>query len=70
LKGKSMKKRQAWRRMEWMRAFEETLTAIDPHTSGRIDWDTATFLFNSGARAIEAAHRYAQTMIDIQKAKP
>lgn len=63
-----MKKRQAWRRAEWMRAFEETLTDIAPHTRGKIDWDTATFLFNSGAKAIEAAHRYAQTMIDIRNA--
>lgn len=50
------------RKQAWMKSYSEKLIAIKPELSGRIDWDTAHFLFFSGKtvdQAVEIASKHA-----------
>ena len=53
---------QARVRSTWLGEFERQLIAARPELSGRIDWDSAIFLFNQGVDPAEAARRCAITM--------
>lgn len=48
----------------WMRRFEDCVIARKPGASGKIDWNTATFFYNSGMTPELAAHRYADTFTE------
>lgn len=39
----------------WMKKYQEELSKRKDHKAGKVDWDTATFLFNSGKTPEEAA---------------
>ena len=41
-----------------MRAVEDSIVTARPDLAGRLDWDTLTYLYNSGAGVDEARHRY------------
>lgn len=41
----------------WMATVETHIARISPAHAGRIDWDTATFLFNQEVNPAEAASR-------------
>lgn len=41
----------------WLAAFERQVIEACPQQAGRIDWDTAIFMFNRGDRSDEAAER-------------
>ena len=43
------------RKATWMQAYEQRILVDRPEQSGRLDWDTATFFFNSGLSPEEAA---------------
>jgi hypothetical protein len=45
-------------KQKWMGDFEHHVTSQDPSHSGKIDWDTATFHYNSGKSAKDAADFY------------
>lgn len=49
------------RREHWMRQYSEMLVMLAPTVAGRIDWDTAAHLFNTGADAAKAAEGMADT---------
>ena len=55
------KQTKAWRAL-WMSRYENALSQRDDHQSGRICWDTATYLYLSGkdprVAARECAHPY------------
>jgi hypothetical protein len=53
-----MTKKQIAQRARWMAAYENHITVLRPQMAGKIDWHTATFYFNSGADAFDAAHRW------------
>ena len=46
-----------YKRIKWLAAFENLVVAADPTMSGRIDWDTAIHLFNTGLTPEQAAPR-------------
>lgn len=51
-----MRKKEA-KRAEWMLALTEEVVALDESKAGRIDWDTATCLYNIGKSPTYAARR-------------
>ena len=53
-------RRRALARQQWMRAFEEIVTAALPAVSGRIQWDAPTFWFNEGLTAADAASKFIE----------
>jgi hypothetical protein len=58
-----MRRRDIERRQAWMRTYSDTLTAELPAAAaGRIDWDTAVFLYNSGKDAEDAARQQAESL--------
>lgn len=48
----------AERRATWMKDFESLVVQWRPACRGRIDWDTAAFLFNTGNTTVAAATKY------------
>lgn len=44
-------------RERWLRSVEQLVTTECPELAGRMDWDTAVHLFNTGVRNIEAAEK-------------
>ena len=50
--------RKAAARQQWFRAFEDAVLKLAPHLAGKLDWDTATFFFNEGMTADDAAARF------------
>ena len=46
---------------KWYAAFEKALTALRPELTGKIDWDTATYLMNTKNTPEEAASRMAKS---------
>ena len=54
------KTRPDYKRVKWLAAFETLVIAADPAMSGRIDWDTAIHLFNTGLTPEQAALRAAR----------
>lgn len=53
---KEQKKRQ-----RWICDFERAVLKSLPEHAGRIDWDTAKYLYDSGREATYAAKRYIET---------
>ena len=47
--GKGNKRKQAW-----MRRYSEKMVALKPELAGKIDWDTAHYLFFNGKTVSEA----------------
>ena len=54
-RGHSLKAQAAAQRERWMREFQRALVALVPAAAGRIDWQTAEYLFSVGRQAREAA---------------
>jgi hypothetical protein len=50
---RTMKKREVW-----MRQFENRVLALAPQHAGKIEWDSATYFYNTGVHPYEAAKRY------------
>lgn len=48
-------------RAAWMAAFEEALVDRIPAVRGRVDWDTATYLYGQGLRVVDAVDRYERS---------
>lgn len=46
-------------RSRWMGQVEVFAVAINPACAGKLDWHTATYLFNLGKSVEEAAERLA-----------
>lgn len=44
----------------WMQAFEEKVLTQDSKHAGKIDWNTATHLYNIGKTSQEAADQYVE----------
>lgn len=42
---------------EWMKAYETLLSKRGDHQAGRVDWDTATYLYNTGVSPEEAVKK-------------
>jgi hypothetical protein len=56
--------RKARRRQEWMATYQTQLTTARPQLTGKVDWDTATYLFNQGMTAQAAAEKMAASTAD------
>ena len=54
-------------RSNWMAAYEKLLAKRGDHQAGRVDWDTATYMYNTGISP-EQAVKNVQTR-DPYKAK-
>lgn len=48
---------KADQRAQWMAEYERLVVAAKPELTGRIDWDTATYLYLSGVSVTAAAQR-------------
>lgn len=56
-------KKSDTKRAQWMKAFENAVVSAWPETAGKLDWNTATYLFNSGRfTAQTAAEQYVKCM--------
>ena len=44
----------------WMAAFQAEVLKLDKKHSGKIDWDTATYLFNQHMSPVDAAKKYVE----------
>lgn len=49
---------KAQKQAEWMDLFNQAVVEQDAKHAGRIEWETATHLFNLGLSATYAAHQY------------
>lgn len=58
-RGHSLKAQAAAQRERWMREFQRALVALVPAAAGRIDWQTAQYLFSVGRPTQEAAEAMA-----------
>lgn len=58
-RGHSLKAQAAAQRERWMHEFQRALVALVPAAAGRIDWQTAQYLFSVGRPAREAAESMA-----------
>lgn len=52
---------RAHARAAWMAAFEKALVDRIPSVRGRVDWDTATYLYGRGLRVVDAVDRYERS---------
>ena len=48
------------RHQQWMKALSDEIERLNPKMAGRIDWDTAQYLMNTGVKPKEAAKRMAK----------
>lgn len=39
---------KATRKEKWMREFSDFVYLLDASVKGKVDWDTATYLYNTG----------------------
>ena len=53
-------------RASWMGLFEQAVISKRPDLAGKIDWDTATFMFNRGDYASDAAFKYVESVKDME----
>ena len=53
---------RAQREANWKARFSDSVVALEPKHSGRIEWDSATFFYSQGLDPVEAAERYVKTM--------
>jgi hypothetical protein len=49
------------RRAIWMSDFEDHVTKQEPRHAGKIEWDTAHHLHNTGHKPVDAARRYVNS---------
>jgi hypothetical protein len=56
-------------KQKWMAEFEKECSKRDDYKAGRINWDTATYLFNQGKSPAEAANNSKGSLFkeDISK---
>lgn len=59
-----MNRRQLTKRQSWCAEVERLCEASEPGMKGRMDWDTALHLFNTGLGPVEAA-----TVLILRKAR-
>jgi len=52
----------ALRKANWLMDFQEIVNLADESTYGKIQWDDAVHLFNSGYTPAEAAARYLSAL--------
>lgn len=45
------------KKAKWMKEYERLVIAARPELAGKIDWNTATFLFNQGLSVQDAASK-------------
>ena len=64
LNPRATKQQKMQYRADWMLEFSNEVIRLQPKHSGRIDWNTAQYLFNTGAKAIDAAVQYAANHIE------
>jgi len=50
-----MRQRRNFRREKWLAQVEDNAVRMKPELAGRIDWDTAIYLFNQNLGPVEAA---------------
>ena len=60
-------KRRDARKPAWMASFENHVLALAPEMAGRLDWNTATFFFNSDVTPEDAAFRVVSRMREETK---
>ena len=53
------------KKQKWMAEFSDKLIALKPEMAGKIDWDTASYLYNQGANPEEAVKR----VLDLKESK-
>jgi hypothetical protein len=46
------------KKQKWMAETERLINAARPQTTGKLDWDTITHMFNSGHSEYEACVKY------------
>lgn len=46
----------------WMRKYEEVITSARPELTGKVEWITATYYYNSGQSAVDAANMALRNM--------
>ncbi len=46
------------RKAIWFEQYEERIVTAFPAMRGKVEWDTATYFYNEGLSADEAATRY------------
>ena len=51
-------------KQQWFATYEQALVTQVPALRGKIDWQTATFFFNRGDAARDAADRMAKRYAD------
>lgn len=51
------RKQEARARADWLQWVERLVVTTKPELAGRMDWDTAIYLWNSGADTETAAER-------------
>jgi hypothetical protein len=49
---------------KWMTEFEKSVTRLNSKLSGKIEWDSATYFFNSGKNPTDAAEQYVNSRLD------
>lgn len=49
---------KATRKEKWMREFSDFVYLLDASVKGKVDWDTATYLYNTGLTPSDAANKY------------
>lgn len=54
----------AQKRADWMTTFEKLVCGADAKHCGRIDWNSATHLFNIGTPPQDAAEQYVRNRVD------
>lgn len=52
------------RKSKWMGEFEDMVVTIQPKYAGKIEWNDAIYMYNSGYSSNTAANRYIKTRED------
>ena len=63
-----MRQRDKLIRQQWMAAYEMELVRLIPEVAGKVDWNAATYFFNQGEAARDAAARMATRWKDHDNA--
>lgn len=59
------KKPSKAKKQAWMKKLSDALTELKPSAAGKIDWNTATHLFNQGVTPVEAAKTMAESSFKL-----
>lgn len=57
------KQQRSQYKIDWMNAFNAEICRLDPKHTGKIDWNSAAYYFNSGIIATDAALKYVAIRI-------